>query len=326
MRTFAEFVDRCIDQGIDSPKRCDFSIIANMGRTALTREAVAQVARLLEQGGEIVVGRVGWFVSPDPASAAHLTRKGLGGDAPHAFPWNQVYWALVSLGVQEAADLCWGRARQYEVGVAEWARAPFALPAHAPTGPNDYIASLARYVAGCAGSKMPFFSWTDAPLHALEAYLVVQDAIAQYPWVREVVERELYCAHGRTAHRSPWALDGAFVLPHGEWDWDWGAVVLTSHGWRVYDDEGGEGVEPESNAELVDLIKAGLHRLNARRKACEGVSVSVSHVSSAQLEEAYAWAARYNASVGYLHLHFSEEPRAHAALELPALYPTMLGD
>lgn len=326
MRTFAEFVDRCIDQGIDSPKRCDFSIIANMGRTALTREAVAQVARLLEQGGEIVVGRVGWFVSPDPASAAHLARKGLGGDAPHAFPWNQVYWALVSLGVQEAADLCWGRARQYEVGVAEWARAPFALPAHAPTGPNDYIASLARYVAGCAGSKMPFFSWTDAPLHALEAYLVAQDAIAQYPWVREVVERELYCAHGRTAHRSPWALDGAFVLPHGEWDWDWGAVVLTSHGWRVYDDEGGEGVEPESNAELVDLIKAGLHRLNARRKACEGVSVSVSHVSSAQLEEAYAWAARYNASVGYLHLHFSEEPRAHAALELPALYPTMLGD
>lgn len=326
MRTFAEFVDRCIDQGIDSPKRCDFSIIANMGRTALTREAVAQVARLLEQGGEIVVGRVGWFVSPDPASAAHLAGKGLGGDAPHAFPWNQVYWALVSLGVQEAADLCWGRARQYEVGVAEWARAPFALPAHAPTGPNDYIASLARYVAGCAGSKMPFFSWTDAPLHALEAYLVAQDAIAQYPWVREVVERELYCAHGRTAHRSPWALDGAFVLPHGEWDWDWGAVVLTSHGWRVYDDEGGEGVEPESNAELVDLIKAGLHRLNARRKACEGVSVSVSHVSSAQLEEAYAWAARYNASVGYLHLHFSEEPRAHAALELPALYPTMLGD
>lgn len=326
MRTFAEFVDRCIDQGIDSPKRCDFSIIANMGRTALTREAVAQVARLLEQGGEIVVGRVGWFVSPDPASAAHLTRKGLGGDAPHAFPWNQVYWALVSVGLQEAADLCWGRAREYEKGVAEWARAPFALPAHAPTGPNDYIASLARYVAGCAGSKMPFFSWTDAPLHALEAYLVVQDAIAQYPWVREVVERELYCAHGRTAHRSPWALDGAFVLPHGEWDWDWGAVVLTSHGWRVYDDEGGEGVEPESNAELVDLIKAGLHRLNARRKACEGVSVSVSHVSSAQLEEAYAWAARYNASVGYLHLHFSEEPRAHAALELPALYPTMLGD
>lgn len=326
MRTFAEFVDRCIDQGIDSPKRCDFSIIANMGRTALTREAVAQVARLLEQGGEIVVGRVGWFVSPDPASAAHLTRKGLGGDAPHAFPWNQVYWALVSLGVQEAADLCWGRAREYEKGVAEWARAPFALPVSAPTGPNDYIASLARYVAGCAGSKMPFFSWTDAPLHALEAYLVVQDAIAQYPWVREVVERELYCAHGRTAHRSPWALDGAFVLPHGEWDWDWGAVVLTSHGWRVYDDEGGEGVEPESNAELVDLIKAGLHRLNARRKACEGVSVSVSHVSSAQLEEAYAWAARYNASVGYLHLHFSEEPRAHAALELPALYPTMLGD
>ena len=54
--------------------------------------------------------------------------------------------------------------------------------------------------------------------------------------------------------------------------------------------------------------------------------MSVSHVSSAQLEEAYAWAARYNASVGYLHLHFSEEPRAHAALELPALYPTMLGD
>jgi hypothetical protein len=326
MRTFAEFVDRCIDQGIDSPKRCDFSIIANMGRTALTREAVAQVARLLEQGGEIVVGRVGWFVSPDPASAAHLASKGLGGDAPHAFPWNQVYWALVSLGVQGAADLCWGRAREYEKGVAEWARAPFALPVIAPTGPNDYIASLARYVAGCAGSKMPFFSWTDAPLHALEAYLVAQDAIAQYPWVREVVERELYCAHGRTAHRSPWALDGAFVLPHGEWDWDWGAVVLTSHGWRVYDDEGGEGVEPESNAELVDLIKAGLHRLNARRKACEGVSVSVSHVSSAQLEEAYAWAARYNASVGYLHLHFSEEPRAHAALELPALYPTMLGD
>ena len=322
MRTFAEFVNRCVELGIDSPKRGDFSIIANMGRTALTREAVAQVARLLEQGGEIVVGRVGWFVSPDPASAAHLASKGLGGDAPHAFPWNQVYWALVSLGVQGAADLCWGRAREYEKGVAEWARAPFALPVSAPTGPNDYIASLARYVAGCAGSKMPFFSWTDAPLHALEAYLVAQDAIAQYPWVREVVERELYCAHGRTAHRSPWALDGAFVLPHGEW----GAVALTPHGWRVYDEEGGEGVEPESNAELVDLIKAGLHRLNARRKACEGVSVSVSHVSSSQMEEAWAWAARYNASIAHLHLHFSESPRVHAALELPALYPTMLGD
>lgn len=322
MRTFAEFVNRCVDQGIDFPKRGDFSIIANMGRTALTREAVAQVARLLEQGGEIVVEGVAWPVSSDPASAAHLARKGLGGDAPHAFPWNRTYWALVGLGILEAADLCWGRARQYEAGVAEWARAPFALPVSAPTGPNDYIASLARYVAGCAGSKMPLFSWTDAPLHALEAYLVVQDACAQYPWVREVVEREMYCAHGRTAHRSPWALDGAFVLPHGEW----GAVALTPHGWRVYDEEGGEGVEPESNAELVDLIKAGLHRLNARRKACEGVSVSVSHVSSSQMEEAWAWAARYNASIAHLHLHFSEEPRAHAALELPALYPTMLGD
>lgn len=320
MRTFAEFVNRCVDQGIDFPKRGDFAILANMGRTALTREAVAQVARLLEQGGEIVVEGVAWPVSPDPASAAHLARKGLGGDAPHAFPWNQVYWALVSVDLQEAADLCWGRARQYEAGVAEWARAPFALPVSAPTGPNDYIASLARYVAGCAGSKMSLFSWTDAPLNALEAYIVVQDACEQYPWVREVVEREMYCAHARTPHRSPWALDGAFVLPHGEW----GALVSRplDGAFVLYEDEG-DSAYPENTTVLLESVRAGLSRLNTRRKACEGIMYPMTR-TSAGLEEAYAWAARYNASVGYLHLYFSEYEGIRQRLDLPTLYPTML--
>ena len=184
---------------------------------------------------------------------------------------------------------------------AEYLKLAQELNAEPITGPEDYIEVCVTRLGSCAGSLTPMFSWSEHKISPLEAYLVVQDAIAQHPAVRPVVERVMYRTHARTQHRSPWALDGAFVL---------------------YEDEG-DSAYPENTTVLFESVRAGLSRLNTRRKACEGIMYPMTR-TSAGLEEAYAWAARYNASVGYLHLYFSEYEGIRQRLDLPTLYPTML--
>lgn len=203
---------------------------------------------------------------------------------------------------------------------AEYLKLAQELNAEPITGPEDYIEVCVTRLGSCAGSLTPMFSWSEHKISPLEAYLVAQDAIAQHPAVRPVVERVMYRTHARTQHRSPWALDGAFVLPHGQY----GALVSRplDGAFVLYEDEG-DSAYPENTTVLFELVRAGLSRLNTRRKACEGIMYPMTR-TSAGLEEAYAWAARYNASVGYLHLYFSEYEGIRQRLDLPTLYPTML--
>jgi hypothetical protein len=170
---------------------------------------------------------------------------------------------------------------------------------------------LARVLvlASSAGSRSHNMLQDLTPAEAWEA---LKEGATTMKWLMRVVSPIMWRVHAGASHESPLARDGAFVmpLPHHR------AIVFDGalgHGLRIVDEM---LIEEPYDAD-ADLI-AGLHLLNARRKACEGITVA-SEPSVAERNEADRWAMRYNLSIAYLHFRC-----APYGLVLPDLFPTVL--